>query len=80
MRNAIFLIQVFLLLSNLSDAAAAQETKKVRVGYHLSAFAKAISGLLKTKAYLRSMDSMSSRSFSAAVNWQFKLWPAAIRR
>jgi NitT/TauT family transport system substrate-binding protein len=33
MRNAIFLIQVFLLLSNLSDAAAAQETKKVRLGY-----------------------------------------------
>ena len=33
MRNAIYLIQVFLLLSNLSDAAAAQETKKVRVGY-----------------------------------------------
>jgi NitT/TauT family transport system substrate-binding protein len=32
MRNAIFLIQVFLLLFNLSDTAA-QETKKVRVGY-----------------------------------------------
>ncbi|MCE3243129.1 MAG: hypothetical protein K0Q83_3636, partial [Deltaproteobacteria bacterium] len=52
MNKAIFLVKLFLLLSILSGDAAAQELKKVRLGYLSLGFRQGHIWVAKNEAYL----------------------------
>ena len=80
MKNLIAVVKIFLLLLILSNHAAAQEAKKVRLGYPSLGFRQGHIWVAKAKACSRIMDSMSSRFSSEAVNWPSRLSLAAIRR
>ena len=80
MRNAIFLVQVFLLLSSLNDAAAAQETKKVRVGYPSLGFRQGHIWVAKDEGLFKKYGLDVEPIFLRGGQLAFKLWPAAIRR